>query len=75
MASDHSVASFDLEAILSMFPTRNSTNNMTGDGANVDGPYDFDMALSEDPLYGFMDCPTMPFTDASEFLFSRPVTP
>ena len=54
-----SPASFDFDAIYSMFPTRDSTipnSRFTGDVA-------FDADLPDDPLFGLMDVSNMPFED------------
>ena len=68
-----SVSSFDLDAILSMFPTKNAAPNAESNGGNSDERSGFELDLLEDPLYGLMDCPMMPFSDISDFLLDRPV--
>lgn len=62
------MSSFDLDSILSMYPTKIAAPNAS---LNFDDMADFGLDLFDDPLYGLMESPTMPFSDVSNFLLER----
>ena len=55
----YSPSSFDFDTIYSMFPARNTT------GSNVQYPGEviFQSDIPDDPLFGLMDEPMLPYTD------------
>lgn len=57
---DQSILSFDLDAILNMFPINNGTHTDLGMSGYRPG---LDMELHPDPLFGLMDGPAVPFAD------------
>lgn len=71
MFENVSPASFDFDAIISMFPARNfGDQNLLDSGEGIN----FDPDLPDDPLFGLMDGPMMPFSEVSDILFGRGAT-
>ncbi|KIW88573.1 uncharacterized protein Z519_10619 [Cladophialophora bantiana CBS 173.52] len=62
----YSPSSFDFDTIFSMFPTR----NMTSSNVQYSGEVVFDSDIPDDPLFGLMDEPMLPYTDMSDTFFS-----
>jgi len=61
----YSPSTFDFDTIYSMFPTRNASNS------NIQ--FSGDVTLDEipnDPLFGLMDEPMLPFTDMTDTFFN-----
>ena len=62
----YSPPSFDFDTIYSMFPTRNAASS----NVQYSGEVIFDSNIPDDPLFGLMDEPILPFTDISDTFFN-----
>ncbi|KIY01559.1 uncharacterized protein Z520_03111 [Fonsecaea multimorphosa CBS 102226] len=62
----YSPSSFDLDTIFSMFPPR----TVTSSNVQYSGEVIFDSDIPDDPLFGLMDEPMLPYTDMSDNFFN-----
>ena len=62
----YSPSTFDFDTIYSMFPTRNSASS----NVQYSGEVIFDSDIPDDPLFGLMDEPMLPYTDMSDTFFN-----